>query len=530
MMRLVCKKGEEEGKSWDVGKGVLKIGRDEECDVLLRDRKASRLHGEIIHHNGKFVYFDRKSTNGTLVNGNPVAKHILKIGDILTIGRTELEVALSQEESNVFWQEGKTQISSAVPVESALQSLEDTDWISRGGVAIQDETSSQILIERPDYEKLQKGIREINLLCRFSEQVGSVLSPEDLYTILKKSIFEAFPDVQHLCMVTQSEDEEQKFIPIVNVTRDGSQNVGFAISRSIFQKTLEEKVAILARDAIRDDRFSTSDSISDYKLRSVMCAPMISKGQVLGVIFADNRNKPDCFDADDLELFAALANQASQAIENTQLFDQLQKAYHETILSLINAMEARDPYTRGHTKRTSRYALGIARELGLDPETIRRLRTAAELHDIGKIGVKENIIAKDQELSNWEYLTVQEHVLAGEKILRPLRALQYVLPIIRAHHERYDGKGYPDSLKGEAIPLESRILAVADAFDAMTTQRPYNRPLSYRKALAKIKEAAGTQFDPEIVKALERFIASQYILTHEAERLLKGDSPADTTR
>jgi putative two-component system response regulator len=193
-------------------------------------------------------------------------------------------------------------------------------------------------------------------------------------------------------------------------------------------------------------------------------------------------------------------------------------------------MEARDPYTRGHTKRASRHALGIAREIGLDEERIKRLRTAAELHDIGKIGIKEALISKDQELSNVEYLSVQEHVLAGEKILKPLRAFQYVLPIIRGHHERYDGKGYPDGLKGEEIPLESRILAVADAFDAMTTQRPYNRPLSFRKALAKIKEEAEGQFDPEVVKALERYIASQHILTREAERLLKGEKPSDTTR
>lgn len=173
-------------------------------------------------------------------------------------------------------------------------------------------------------------------------------------------------------------------------------------------------------------------------------------------------------------------------------------------------MEAKDPYTMGHTQRTSRYAIGIAQELGMNEEQIKKLKTAAELHDIGKIGVSERIIDKEGSLSTTEYRSVQAHVITGEKILQPIEYLKFVLPIVRHHHEHFDGSGYPDGLKGEEIPLEARIIGVVDAFDAMTTKRPYNQPLPFKDALEKCIVLKGIQFDPEIVDALVKCITQNY--------------------
>jgi HD-GYP domain-containing protein (c-di-GMP phosphodiesterase class II) len=147
----------------------------------------------------------------------------------------------------------------------------------------------------------------------------------------------------------------------------------------------------------------------------------------------------------------------------------------------------------------------------LSQEECKRIKTAAELHDIGKIGVKDLIIDKDSALSTQEFHTIQAHVLTGEKILKPIEYLSFALPMVRHHHENYDGTGYPDGLKGDEIPVGARIVAVADAFDAMTTQRPYNKPMPMKKALEKLKAAKGKQFDPAAVDALKRFVTENLI-------------------
>ena len=212
------------------------------------------------------------------------------------------------------------------------------------------------------------------------------------------------------------------------------------------------------------------------------------------------------FDHNDLALLSALANQSAVAIENSLLYEEVQKAYHEVILALMNTVDAKDTYTRGHSGRTSRYALGIAQEMGLSKRECQKIKTAAELHDIGKIGVGDFIMSKKNPLSTTEYNTIKAHVLTGEGIIKPIRYLHFALPLIRHHHEHYDGTGYPDGLKGEEIPLGARIIGAADAFDAMTTKRPYNKPLSYTEALANCTSEAGKHFDPKVIDALARFI------------------------
>jgi HD-GYP domain-containing protein (c-di-GMP phosphodiesterase class II) len=161
----------------------------------------------------------------------------------------------------------------------------------------------------------------------------------------------------------------------------------------------------------------------------------------------------------------------------------------------MNTVEAKDSYTRGHSQRTSQYAYGIAHEMGLSEGDCTRIKIGAELHDIGKIGVGDSILGKKSLLSTLEFNTIQAHALAGENIVKPISYLGFTLPMIRHHHEHYDGTGYPDRLKGGQIPLGARIIGAADAFDAMTSQRSYNKPLAFKEALQKCIEEGYFEVD-----------------------------------
>jgi len=178
--------------------------------------------------------------------------------------------------------------------------------------------------------------------------------------------------------------------------------------------------------------------------------------------------------------------------------DTLEPA-ENVIFALARTVEARDAYTEGHVQRLALYSVTIGERLGFSGTELTALRYGALLHDVGKIGIDETIIRKDGPLTPAEYRVMQQHTLIGERIVAPLRMAAKVGPIVRGHHERWDGTGYPDSLAVEAIPLGARIVAVVDAFDAMTTQRTYNQVISYAEAAARLEGGAGTAWDPEIV-------------------------------
>ena len=208
-------------------------------------------------------------------------------------------------------------------------------------------------------------------------------------------------------------------------------------------------------------------------------------------------------------------------IENRSYRSQLEervalqaRKYEELFLaslqSLADALEVKDAYTWGHSTRVSRYAMAIARELGLPPARLEQLELGSRLHDLGKIGVREAVLNKDGPLTGEEYAHVMEHTVIGWRLLAPLlREMPNALAIVRSHHERFDGHGTPDALRGHEIPLESRITAVADSFDAMTSGRVYRSGMSVDDAVAELRRCAGTQFDPVCVAAFERALEQQ---------------------
>ena len=185
-----------------------------------------------------------------------------------------------------------------------------------------------------------------------------------------------------------------------------------------------------------------------------------------------------------------------------ELYTKMRKVYLETIRALAAAIDAKDPYTKGHSERVAEASIAIAQELNLSDRDIENIEYTALLHDIGKIGIKDKILSKKSSLTNQEFDKIKEHTIMGAKIIEPVDFLKNSYKAIYHHHERYNGKGYPDGIKSEGIPILARIIAVADAYDAMGSDRPYRKKLNKDKILKELKDQSGKQFDPEAVKAL----------------------------
>jgi putative two-component system response regulator len=182
---------------------------------------------------------------------------------------------------------------------------------------------------------------------------------------------------------------------------------------------------------------------------------------------------------------------------------RLEELFLASVQSLAEALEVKDPYTRGHSVRVSHYSVVIAQEMGIGGEMLRRIELGGHVHDIGKIGVREDVLNKPGKLTNEEYQHIMTHSMVGWKILAPLLGdMPEALNIVRSHHERFDGRGIPDGLAGTNIPIEARIAAAADSFDAMTSDRPYRPGLSMEEAIAELVRCSGTQFDPSVVTAV----------------------------
>jgi HD-GYP domain-containing protein (c-di-GMP phosphodiesterase class II) len=214
----------------------------------------------------------------------------------------------------------------------------------------------------------------------------------------------------------------------------------------------------------------------------------------------------DDFGEREVALLGGLAQQAKLAIANASSYESLERTFVSTVEALANALEANDEYTSSHARWITDLSLRVGLELGLDERALKRLELGALLHDIGKIGIPNDVLAKPGRLTAAERRLIQTHPELGERIIEPIDRLQPVRPIVRHCHERWDGNGYPDQIAGESIPLESRIIFVCDAYHAMTSDRPYRRRLSHPEAVRRLTEASGSQFDPTVVAVALRVL------------------------
>ena len=259
--------------------------------------------------------------------------------------------------------------------------------------------------------------------------------------------------------------------------------------------------AMIIDDVQADKRFSADvDRATGYETRNMIVVPVASKERMLGVLQAVNK-KEGHFTDDDLEMLEALAHQVGTAIENALLYQEQRETFLGVTMAFAEALEKRDNYTGGHTRRVCEYSMAIARHMALPEEQLAELHLSAILHDIGKIGVSDRVLQKPGRLEPDEFAEMNRHPVLGAEILEHVKSLRAMIGGVRHHHEKYDGSGYPDRKKGEEIPLIGRIIAVADAFDAMTSTRPYRTALSHETALNELATFSGRQFDPHVVAA-----------------------------
>jgi len=240
---------------------------------------------------------------------------------------------------------------------------------------------------------------------------------------------------------------------------------------------------------------------------NVLCAPLVYHDRVSGIM-AVSKNDGEDFTEEDKQLIYNLASQTAIAIENSKLNRDIEKTYFETISALALAVDAKDKYSQGHLDRVANHAVLIGQRLGLDEADLNALRDGARLHDLGKIGIPDEILKKEGELTDEEWVIMRRHAEIGESIVKPVRSLQHLCDLIRHHHEKLDGSGYPDGLKGEEISALVRILSVADIYDALTTERPY-RPRKSPQEAGRIMRTMTDLLDQDLVNILIEVVAAK---------------------
>jgi HD-GYP domain-containing protein (c-di-GMP phosphodiesterase class II) len=213
------------------------------------------------------------------------------------------------------------------------------------------------------------------------------------------------------------------------------------------------------------------------------------------------------FTPEKLRLARSSGDQTASALLRAELYLELERSYLQTVLALANAVEAKDTYTADHAQGLATLALAVGRELGMSPRELEDLRYGAVLHDIGKIGIPDAILKKPAQLDADEWTRMRQHPALGAQILAPVPRLAGAARMVRHHHERFDGQGYPDGLAGETIPLGARILTVVDSYSAIMDKRVYREARSQEEAVAELRRCAGTQFDPQVVAAFLRLLA-----------------------
>jgi putative nucleotidyltransferase with HDIG domain len=297
----------------------------------------------------------------------------------------------------------------------------------------------------------------------------------------------------------------------------------FTVSRTLVADVIAKGISTFAHDASNDARFSKGHSLVAQHVRSVMCVPLRTTDEILGALYVDSLSGAGRFSEADLELLAAIGNQAGVALHRVRLMGELERLLIDTIRAIAATIDAKDGYTHRHSERVAALARRIAEEMGMSPHEQETAELSALLHDVGKIAVPDSILNKPERLTPSEFEEMKKHPMHGARILANINSasVKAVLPGVQYHHEKWDGTGYPEGLAGEKIPLLGRLLGVADFFDALTSIRSYRPAMAVDDAVALIAKGAGTHFDPDVAAAVVRL--------HQRGTLLPPEWDAYTT-
>lgn len=349
---------------------------------------------------------------------------------------------------------------------------------------------------------MEQRIQELSMLLELNKIIISTLDLDKLLNLIMNLATKVVRAEASSLMLLDEATQELYFDVALGEKGEQIKQIRVKVGEGIAGHVAKSGLPLIVNDVSKDPRFASKfDDSTQFKTKNILCVPLKVKNRIIGVMEAINNRDKGYFDMDNQYIFEIFASQAAVAIDNAQLFKSLREAYIGAVNSLTEAVNAKDHYTAGHVDRVGEYSLAIAQQMNLDEETIEVIREAALLHDVGKIGIPESVLNKPGKLTDEEFALMKSHSTMSAKIVKPIGLSPRIIEAIKHHHERVDGRGYPDGLKGEAISLEARILCVADTYDAMITDRPYRKGLGKEIAVEELKKCSGTQFDTAIVEA-----------------------------
>jgi putative nucleotidyltransferase with HDIG domain len=506
-IRLRGVNGVFEGKAWD-STTFLRIGRLETLEIFLDDSSVSRRHAEVRATQQGWRLRDTGSTNGTFLNGHKLGtgEWPLRSHDIIRCGNITLVVdALKDSPVN----------DTPNPDQLVVEATANASW---------EEALSGLAYDR------NRGPRpgeQLLVLLRAGHHLGHQDTEDELLKSILDDAVSALDAQRGAIVLADGPDGQLRLRKLANGPRGEMVPCRPGFSQNLAQRSFSRGESILCRSVQEDPELALARSIAEGAMSSVLCVLLRTPRRRLGVLHLDRGPLQTPFTTDDLHLADALAANVSAGIESMQLLQRERDLFLKTITILAQAVELRDPYTGGHTARVTSYSLLLGHELELKEHDVDLIRKGGPLHDIGKIGIRDEVLLKPGRLSKEEFDEMKLHTVKGAAILETIPDLAPIIPIVRSHHERWDGKGYPDRLAGEATNRLARIVAVADAFDAMTSDRPYRKGMAADAAFAEVEKNAGLQFDPQCAQA---FLAIQDQILHEmqtkASVVAAPDAPA----
>ena len=466
----------------------ISIGRNPENVLQLDDMQVSRRHAKVERTPDGCMLKDLGSGNGTFIGNRRVLEHALTDGEVIRVGGQHIQFRAGHMAAPAFNTDSKMQVFQSDGGEAFEAS--DAGNIYRTFFQLPEKTTGD--------DRLREIQKRLTAVYAANQAIASEQKLSGVFDRVMDQVFSLLP--ADTCVILLRADDCEE--PQVEHVRSKSGSESVHVSTTIVHRAFEKGEAVITCNALDDSRFSAGLSIIAQNISSAMCVPLTHRDERLGVIYVDSHGVTDAFKNSDLELLVALAGSAATAIKNAQYVRMVEQSYQDTLLVLANAIELRDHYTVGHTWRVTNFAVQIARELGWSEAKLREVQMGGVLHDVGKIAIDNAILGKPDQLTDEEFAQMKVHPERGADLLRDVKFLQPVIPYCLYHHERWDGEGYPFGLKGAEIPIEGRLVAVADTFDAMTSTRPYRKGLAPTEAIETLIKGKGSQFDPAIVDAL----------------------------
>lgn len=490
-----------QGKIWE-SERFLRIGKQDTLDIVLPDDSVSRFQAEIYKNGQGWRIRDLANNlhtpsylNDRLLQGGEAR---LCIDDVLQFGKLKLKVTALEEEP-----EKVVVPQPAAPVPPAEYDA-STAHLKTSGAFVKVQAASHrswdeaLEMVAADPQGQAWNNQHLLTLLRAGYHLRHIASLDELLHSVLRDALKAL-EAQRGAIVLADSRGNLQLRSLLSPCLPEQRGQGY--SRTLAQRCFVQGESLLCRNVATEVALLTAGSVRRGAMSSIICAVLRSPRKRLGVLHLDRGPLQEPFTLQDFYIADAIAASVAVGIESALMVEQQREEFIQSVTSLARTVEMRDQYTGDHTRRVTEYAALLGREVQLSLTEMYHLQIGTPLHDIGKIGIDDAILRKPGRLTDTEFAVMKTHTVKGAAILQSMTSLEPMLPIVRHHHERWDGRGYPDGLFQEQIPQIARVVAVADAFDAMTSDRPYRRALTASAAFEELHRGAGTHFDPLCVQA-----------------------------